>query len=591
MATKLKEVDVVIVGLGWTGGILAKELTSVGMKVVALERGGMRKTDPDFSVPLIRDELRFAQRYGLMQNPARDTLTFRNRQTETALPMRRLGSFLPGEGVGGAGVHWNGVTWRWHEMDHAIRSHYEGRYGKAFVPADMQLQDWPISYQELEPYYDKFERTAGVSGKAGKLRGQVQAGGNVFEGSRDRDYPLPPVEPGYAQIVFAEAADKAGYHPFPRPAANASRAYTNPDGARLGACVYCGHCERFGCEANAKGSPHITVIPIAMANPNFELRTQAWVTKVLLDSTKKKATGVMYTDVTTGEEYEQPASMVALCAYAINNVHLLLLSKIGMPYDPQTQKGHVGRNYCYQPGGSGVTLFFEDKIFNPFMATGASGTVLDDFHANPAFDRGPVKAIGGATIAVGQSNGRPIGYRPVPAGTPRWGAAWKKATAKWYLRSMNIGVTNSNMPNRYNAYDLDPTYRNAFGQPLLRLTYNFTDNDRAIGQFVGQKAAEIARLLNATSVTGPGARALGDYSIVPYQSTHNTGGALMGASPRDSVVNRYLQSWDVSNVFVIGASAFPHNSAYNPTGPVGALAYWAADAIKSKYRQRPGPLV
>ena len=107
------------------------------------------------------------------------------------------------------------------------------------------------------------------------------------------------------------------------------------------------------------------------------------MTKVLLDSTKKKATGVMYTDVTTGEEYEQPASMVALCAYAINNVHLLLLSKIGAPYHPQTQKGHVGRNYCYQPGGSGVTLFFEDKIFNPFMATGASGTVLDDFHATP----------------------------------------------------------------------------------------------------------------------------------------------------------------------------------------------------------------
>ena len=78
---------------------------------------------------------------------------------------------------------------------------------------------------------------------------------------------------------------------------------------------------------------------------------------------------------------------------------------------------------------------------------------------------------------------------------------------------------------------------------------------------------------------------------MPYQSTHNTGGAIMGASPRDSVVNRYLQSWDVSNVFVVGASAFPHNSAYNPTGPVGALAYWVADAIRTRYRQRPGALV
>ena len=97
------------------------------------------------------------------------------------------------------------------------------------------------------------------------------------------------------------------------------------------------------------------------------------MTKVLLDSTKRKATGVVYTDVSTGEEYEQPAAIVALCAYAINNVHLMLLSGIGTPYDPATQKGIVGRNYCYQPGGGGVTLFFEDKIFNPFMAAAPSG--------------------------------------------------------------------------------------------------------------------------------------------------------------------------------------------------------------------------
>ena len=243
-----------------------------------------------------------------------------------------------------------------------------------------------------------------------------------------------------------------------------------------------------------------------MANSNFELRTHAWVTKVQLDSTKRRATGVVYTDVNTGEEYEQPASIVALCAYAINNVHLLLLSGIGTPYDPVTQKGQVGRNYCYQPGGGngGVTLFFEDKIFNPFMATGAFGTVLDDFHANEAFDRTAAGAIGGATVIVGQSNGRPIGYRPVPPGTPRWGSDWKKATAKWYLRSMNIGVTGSNMPNRYNCYDLDPTYKNAFGQPLMRLTYNFTDNDRKLMAFVGQKAAELARRLNPTAMTNPG---------------------------------------------------------------------------------------
>ena len=130
MTTRLKDVDVVVVGLGWTGGILAKELSEAGMSVVGLERGAMRSTDPDFSIPLIRDELRYAVRHGLMQDVARDTITFRNRPSEVALPMRRLGSFLPGEGVGGSGVHWNGMNWRWSEVDHAIRSHYEQRYGK-----------------------------------------------------------------------------------------------------------------------------------------------------------------------------------------------------------------------------------------------------------------------------------------------------------------------------------------------------------------------------------------------------------------------------------------------------------------------------
>src|SRR5216683_3800914 len=281
MATKLKEVDAVIIGLGWTGGILAKELAEAGLKVVALERGAMRNPASDYAVPNIRDELRYVVRHDLMQNTARDTLTIRNNPTQEALPMRRLGSFLPGEVVGGSGVHWSGHTWRWTDMEFKVRSLYEERYGKSFIPADMTIQDWGITYAELEPYYDKFEYTAAISGKAGNIKGEIQAGGNPFESSRARDYPLPPLTPILASQMFGEAAKSAGYHPFPTPAANASRAYTNPDGAKFGACQYCGFCQRFGCEANAKGSPHLTVIPIAMRNPNFELRAHSWATKVL----------------------------------------------------------------------------------------------------------------------------------------------------------------------------------------------------------------------------------------------------------------------------------------------------------------------
>ena len=350
MGTKLKEVDVVVVGLGWTGGILSKELTEAGLKVVALERGGLPSPGKDFAVPYIRDELRYVVRHELMQNAARDTLTIRNNPSQEALPMRRLGSFLPGEGVGGSGTHWSGHTWRWTDMEFKVRSMYEERYGKSFIPADMTIQDWGITYDELEPYYDKFEYTAAVSGKAGNIKGQIQPGGNPFEAPRARDYALPALTPILSGVMFAEAAKNNGYHPFPRPSANASRAYTNPDGSKYGACQYCGYCQRFGCEANAKGRPLVSVIPIAMRNPNFELRTNSWVTKVLKDSDGKRVTGVTYTNVLNGEEFEQPAGIVLLCAYAINNVHLMLLSDIGAPYDPVAQTGVVGKNYCYQNG-------------------------------------------------------------------------------------------------------------------------------------------------------------------------------------------------------------------------------------------------
>ena len=154
MTTKLKEVDVVIVGLGWTGGILAKELTEAGLKVVALERGAMRTPENDYALPNIRDELRYVVRHDLMQNTARDTITVRNNPQMDALPMRRLGSFLPGEVVGGAAVHWSGHTWRWTDMEFKVRSNYEERYGRKFIPDDMN----PTAGLGLCPAATEFEQ-------------------------------------------------------------------------------------------------------------------------------------------------------------------------------------------------------------------------------------------------------------------------------------------------------------------------------------------------------------------------------------------------------------------------------------------------
>jgi gluconate 2-dehydrogenase alpha chain len=589
MAKVLKEVDAVIVGLGWTGGILAKELSEAGLSVVALERGAMRDPSKDYALPNIRDELRYVQRHDLMMNTARDTLTIRNNPSQEALPMRKLGSFLPGDVVGGSAVHWSGHTWRWNDTEFKIRSNYEERYGKKYIPEDMTIQDWGISYAELEPYYDKFEYTAAVSGKAGNIRGQIQAGGNPFEAPRARDYPLPPLTPILASEVFTDAARNAGYHPFPRPSANASRAYTNPDGSKFGACQYCGYCQRFGCEANAKGSPHMTVIPIAMSKPNFELRTNSWVSRVLKDASGKRVTGVAYTNILNGEEFIQPASMVLLTAYAINNVHLMLLSGIGKPYDPVSQTGVIGKNYCYQTG-AGATLFFEGRNFNPFINAGGSNATIDDFNINAEFDRSPFGFVGGYSIGAGFNTALPIGYRPVPRGTAQWGTEWKAATSKWYQTAMNIGASGGVMANRYNYYDLDPTYRNAFGMPLMRMTFDYKDNEHRMGRHASERINALAKSMNPTHLNEASART-DPWTVVPYQSTHNTGGTIMGTNPGNSALNKYLQSWDCHNLFVVGANVFPHNASYNPTGPVGALAYWTADAIKKRYIKNPGLLV
>jgi gluconate 2-dehydrogenase alpha chain len=585
----LKEVDAVMVGMGWTGSIMARELTKAGLTVVGLERGRDIVPSEHFALPGVRDELRFSRRLDMIQDPAMETLTFRHKPNELALPMRRMGSFLPGDGVGGAANHWGGITWRYLPSDHVLKTHLTNRYGAKAIPDDMTIQDWAMTYDELEPYYDKFEKLCGVAGKAGNLNGRKVDGGNVFEGFRSSEYPTPALKQGLSGLMFDKAARDLGLHPFPQPVSNASRPYTNIEGLTLGGCAYCGFCDKNGCEANAKAGPHVCVLPRLREDPKFELRTHSWVSRVLYDKAGKKVTGVVYTDTRNGEEYEQPAGIVVLSAYVFGNVSLLLNSGIGEPYDPISQKGTVGRNYSYQLSRMGVSLFFEDKDFNPFMGAPGTTMVVDDYDADN-FDHSGLGFLGGAIIRCGHGDGRPIGYRPTPGGTPRWGSEWKQATAKWYQHAMNISIAGSNYANRYNYLDLDPTYKDQLGRPLLRLTYNFVENDYKLAEYCMAKAVEIGRSMKPTIMGNPRLRR-GDYDITPYQSTHNTGGTIQGTDPKTSVVNRYLQSWDAHNLFVMGASTFPQQVAYNPTGPLGALTYWSAETIVQKYLKNPGPLV
>ncbi len=587
MATRLKDVDAVMVGMGWTGAILAREFTKAGLSVVGLERGQDRTPGENFTLPSVRDELRYAQRLELMQDNSTDTITFRNAPSETALPIRRFGAFLPGEGVGGSGIHWGALHWRFLPWDFRIKSHLAERYGKSATPDDMTIQDWPVSYDELEPHYDRFDKLCGVSGKAGNLKGKIVAGGNPFEGARSDEYPNRPIKTSAPSLMFAEAAKSLGYHPFPSPVAIASAAYNNSEGLTLGACEYCGYCNRIACEANAKASANTTIMPLLRPEPKFELRTRAFVTKLIYDKPGKKVTGVLYTDLRTGEEYEQPANIVVLSSYVFSNTQALLLAGIGEPYDRATGKGVVGKNYCYQ-FEAGAGAFFEDKEWNPFIGSAGTSACIDDFNGEN-FDHAGLGFFGGGYINSGPAAAPPVRRRGVPHGTPRWGSDWKRATVKWYHHFTRFNTQGSVYANRDNFMDLDPTYKDAFGRPLIRMTYNGTDNDHKMSRFLLTKVEAIIKAMNPTHYElHPRPK---NFTIVPYQSTHNTGGTMMGSDPQSSAVNRYLQAWDAHNLFIMGASVFPQQHGYNPTGTVGALAYWSAKAITEQYIKKPGPLV
>ncbi|MDH2328204.1 GMC family oxidoreductase [Cereibacter sp. SYSU M97828] len=588
MATENKA-DVVIVGLGWAGSLMAEELTRAGMNVVAIDRGPWMDTSTHTPPAVDPDELRWGIRKELLAKPKDNTLTFRNRTDQTAAPQREHGIFELGGGVGGAGFHWAGMAWRFSPWDFEIRSKTIERYGLAKAEdGEMQLQDWGITYDEMEPLYDRFERIAGISGKAGNINGQIDPEGNPFEGRRTRDYPTPRLKTLRSMEVFNEATARMGYHPFTIPAANLSQPYVNPLGVSMGACTYCGFCLAYGCGNYSKSSPQACVFPVLMRRPNFKVITESCVIRVNKAQDGKTVTGVTYVDA-QGREQVQDADIVCVTAFQVDNVRLMLTSGIGKPYDPRDQSGTVGRNFSFQTI-SGVDMWIEGEQMNPFIGAGAHGSQIDDFNGDN-FDHSDLDFIGGAGILTLARDGAPISKAgKLPAGSPRWGSGFKKAYKDNYQTYTTIFNQGCSMPVKGGYLDLDPTYRDKFGVPLLRLTYDYAQSDRNMAKFTMDRSIEIAREMGAQHIT-PFNFADKPFTTAVIASDHVIGGAVMGADPTTSVVNPYLQSWDCHNLFVVGASAFPMNAGYNPTATVGALAIRAAQAIHQTYVNNPGPLV
>lgn len=579
--------DVVIVGMGWAGSVMAEELTRAGLNVVGIERGAWRDTSTDFPVAIDADELRFHTRRKILQPMSVETTTFRNRSDQLAAPVRNWSAYQFGWNVGGAGTHWAGMSWRFSPWDFAVATQTRERYGTRRMQG-LQLQDWGVTYDEMEPFYDRFERIAGTSGYAGNLNGEKRPGGNVFEGERRRDYPTPPLKDTHWMRKYRQTTEQMGYHPFTVPAGNLSQAYVNPLGVSMGPCTYCGFCDFHGCGNFSKSSPQACILPVLMRRPNFTLLTETEVLHAVKHEDGKTLKGVKFI-TQEGVEGFQPADVVCFTAYQMDNVRLMLLSGVGEQYDPLTGRGTIGRNYNYQTCSS-VTGFFDNEYMNPFIGGGALAVQIDDFNGDN-FDHSDLDFIGGAGIMGFSTNGRPIqNMNSLRPGTKRWGSEWKAGYARDYQTAGTIFCQGTSMPVREAYLDLDPNYRDRHGQPLLRLTFDWNQNDRRMAKYVTDRAITIMKAIGGQHLLVDNQA---EKSWNPYlqHSSHTIGGAVMGADPRTSALNPYLQSWDAHNLFVVGASAFPNNGGYNPTVTVGALAVRAAQAIHQKYFANPAPLV
>jgi gluconate 2-dehydrogenase alpha chain len=606
--TVYPKVEIVTVGAGWTAGIIAQKLTAEGHRVVSIEAGGDRFANPDFSHN--HDSLYHTLRTGLMFNLSKETWTWRPNPRAPSLPIRQFGSFHPGIGIGGAGVHWAAQTWRFYPSDFRYRSHHVERYGEEHIPQDCTVQDWGITYEELEPYYNRADYEIGLSGQTGNLNGTILEGGNPFEGARSRPYPLPPLVRSIAADMFSEAAHSLGYHPFPQPASILSRAYRDLSGRERAACVYCGFCTRYGCEVDAKASANVSHIPLALDTGLYEIRKYSKVINVNVNS-DGMATGVTYIDLLTNETHEQPADVVILSGFTLTNVRLLLLSRSeAHPNGIGNDRNMVGKNYTYQLSKTPVSGLFEGRRFNHYMGNSCLQDVIEDFNADN-FDHSRLDFIGGASITCGGGEREPItsAHNMGGAGEPQerrfpalaaelgsltnsstqWGREWKDNLRNNWDSGISIGIQGESLPYVDQFLDLDPTYRDSMGLPLLRITFDFHDNDYRLYRYIAQRSVEIMRAMNPDDMSVT--EELIPYNIYSYQSTHNTGGAIMGTDPGTSVTNKYGQVWDTPNVFVTGAALFPQNAGLNPTGTVIALAYLAAEALKGTYFRNPGEVM
>jgi choline dehydrogenase-like flavoprotein len=534
-------VDFLVIGAGAAGGVMAKELSTAGFRVVVLEQGPYL-TEKDYR----HDEIKYTYQPGLTNDPKVQPITYRKNESEPAKPVKAIGY---GRQVGGGSVHFTANYWRFHESDFEERS----QFGE--VPG-AGLADWPIKYADLEPYYTKAEYDLGISGLGGA---------NPFEGPRSKPYPLPPMPVKSSGVLFDRAAKKLGLHPYPAPMAILSQPYQG-----RAACVNCGFCEWFGCEVRAKSSTLVSVIPVAEKTGHCEIRPNSYVRKIETDA-HGRATGAVYFDANRHEIFQR-AKAVVVCANGAETARLLLLSKSKrFPEGLANSSGLVGKYLMWDTGGLAMGLF--EHPLNEYKGIQVTRVIHDYYRADPK--RG---FYGGAGIDA-RFNYYPAGFalQGMPPDAPKWGAEYKKMLGTYFTHTMSLLGHTSSLPQLRNSISLDPDLRDSWGLPAMRVTFDFHPDDVATMQWALTKQVEILEAAGAKKIWQSG---ISVDDNMP--SVHLMGTCRMGNDPKQSVVDRYNRSHDVPNLLIADGSGFVTAARQQPTATIQALAYRAADyAIRS----------
>ena len=564
----MEKVDAVIVGSGAGGAVVAKELCEAGLRVVLLERGRHYKVE-DVHHDILQSQYHNSGNLGFGPDVLANPRTFRLTPDQ---PVRvvyanegQYGSPYGGTAaaVGGGTVAYGCMAWRFVPEDFRLKTLYG-------VPSGSTVEDWPITYDELEPYYTKAEWEIGISG---------QAGANPFDPPRSKPYPTPPLPYDREAEIFIRGAKKLGLHPFPIPLAIISQDYDGRTG-----CIHCPYCERFQCEVDAKSAMHATMIPKALRTGNCGLRTQCMVREVSVDA-KGRAHSVIYFGPDK-RVYEQPADLIIVSCSTTESARLLLNSKSKLfPAGLANRTAQVGRHVMHHVGGGGALGFFQEKVFEP-VGPGFTVALADFVHRNGA-------VLGGGVIVTSAEHRHPLAFARYYAGGPagsRWGKAAKDFIRKYFTHAVPVGSPGTGIPTETNRVDLDPAVRDAWGIPVVRTTHRVSPVDVRSSHFLRNRAIEILRAAGAIEELLP--KPSTDEGVERDIKTtargglgeHQVGGCRFGNDPKSSVLNRYCQAHDVDNLFVVDGSFMPTIGGFNPSLTIQANAFRVSEYIVKEWK-------